>query len=153
MLDFAGADPERQRAKGAMRAGVAVAADNGQARLRQPELGANHVHNALQRAEAVLEPNTELFTVALERVKLSFSDGIGDGLRQRPRRCVVIHRRDRQIWTTHAAAGEPQALKGLRRRDFVDQVQIDVEQRGLARHVAHDVSVPDFLEEGPGHWG
>src|SRR5579883_2382350 len=41
MLDFAGADAEGQRAKGAVRGSVAVAADDGLAGLRDAELGAD----------------------------------------------------------------------------------------------------------------
>ena len=45
--DFGGADPERQRAQSAVRARVAVAADNRHARLAQAELGTDHVNDAL----------------------------------------------------------------------------------------------------------
>ena len=46
VLDLARADAERERAERAVRRGVAVAAHDGHARLREPELGADHVDDA-----------------------------------------------------------------------------------------------------------
>ncbi len=39
------------------------------------------------------------------------------------------------------------ALEGLRRRDFVNQVEIDIEQCRFAGRFVDDVGIPDFLEE------
>ena len=47
VLDLARADPEGQGPEGAMRAGVAVAADDRQAGERRPELGADDVDDPL----------------------------------------------------------------------------------------------------------
>ena len=47
LRDLAGADAERQRAQRAVRAGVAVAADDRAPRLREAQLGRDHVHDAL----------------------------------------------------------------------------------------------------------
>ena len=47
VLDLAGADAVRQRAEGAVRGGVAVAADDGGAGQRKALLGSDHVHDAL----------------------------------------------------------------------------------------------------------
>ena len=47
MLDFTGADAKCQRAEGAMRGGVAIAADYRHAGLRKAELGTDYVHDAL----------------------------------------------------------------------------------------------------------
>ena len=44
-----------------------------------------------------------------------------------------------------------QALEGLRRSDFVDQVQIDVEQRGRAGLLVDDMGVPEFFDDGTWH--
>ena len=41
-----------------------------------------------------------------------------------------------------------QALEGLRRGDFVDQVQVDVEQRRRAGLLVDDVRVPDLFDDG-----
>ena len=47
MLDLGGADAEGERAEGAMRRGVAVAADDGHAGLGQALLGADDMDDAL----------------------------------------------------------------------------------------------------------
>ncbi len=52
VLDLAGADAEGQRAERAVRRGVAVAADDGHARLGQPQLRADDVDDALPVAVA-----------------------------------------------------------------------------------------------------
>jgi hypothetical protein len=49
VLDLGRADAERQRAEGAVRRRVAVAADDRHPRLRQPLLGADDVHDPLRR--------------------------------------------------------------------------------------------------------
>ena len=48
-------------------------------------------------------------------------------------------------------AGEPQAVEGLRAGHLVEQVEVDVEQVGLAVGAADDVLVPDLLGQGPAH--
>ena len=40
-----------------------------------------------------------------------------------------------------------QRLESLRRRDLVHQVQIDIEQGGLAGLLANHVALPDFFEK------
>ena len=135
VLDLAGADAEGQRAERAMRAGVTVAAHDGHARLGQAQLGPDDVHDALQRAEAILEADAELLAVALERVELLLGDGVGHRLVERPRGRVVVHRGDGQVWPAHRAAGQAQAVERLGRRHLVDEVQIDVQQRRLARRL------------------
>ena len=50
------------------------------------------------------------------------------------------------IGAAHLAAGEAQTLKGLRRSDLVEQLQVDVEQGGLALGLDHDVLLPDFFK-------
>ena len=56
-----------------------------------------------------------------------------------------------QIGPPNPPAGEAQALEGLRRGHLVDEVEIDVEQRGLAGLLAHDVALPDTVEERLAH--
>ncbi len=47
-------------------------------------------------------------------------------------RHVVVHRRDREVGPAHAAARHAQAVERLRRGDLVHEVEIDVEEVGLA---------------------
>ena len=66
-------------------------------------------------------------------------------------RDVVVHRRERQVGTADRPAGNPQRLERLRRRDLVDEVQIDVQQVGLPLHTLRDVARPDLVQEGETH--
>jgi hypothetical protein len=80
VLDFAGADAEGQRAKRAVRGGVAVAADDGHARLGQAQLRADHVHDALPGAVQPIERDAELGAVGFHLVGLGAGDddvGVG----------------------------------------------------------------------------
>jgi len=53
---------------------------------------------------------------------------VGDG----GRRDVVVNRGDGAVWTANLAVGEAEAVEGLGRGDLVDELEIDVEERGLA---------------------
>jgi hypothetical protein len=57
----------------------------------------------------------------------------------------MVNGSEREIRTTHLAARLSQTVKGLRRRDLVNEVQIDVEQRRLALRLTHDVRLPEFV--------
>src|SRR5260370_27657946 len=70
MLDFACANAECQSPERAVRRGVAIAAHNSLPRLRDAQLGTNHVHNALVVAEHVEKSDPRLAAIALERRKL-----------------------------------------------------------------------------------
>ena len=61
----------------------------------------------------------------------------------------MIKRRAGAFGPTHAKAAHIEFRKGLWRGDFVDQVQVDVEQRG--RVIAfgdNGMRVPQFVEQG-----
>ena len=66
VLDFGSADAEGQRAKRAVSAGMAVAADDGRAGLGQPEFGADDVDDALVGRIHVEQGNAEFFAVLLQ---------------------------------------------------------------------------------------
>jgi hypothetical protein len=58
----------------------------------------------------------------------------------------VIHRGDGAVGAAHLAAGEAQAFKRLRRGDLVQQLQVDVENGGLALRFDDYVLLPDFFK-------
>src|SRR5260370_42414804 len=98
MLDFACANAECQSPERAVRRGVAIAAHNRLPRLRNAQLGTNHVHNALIVAEHVEKSDPRLATIALKRRKLTHCGLIenrqiailcGDGM---------IHDGERLVW-------------------------------------------------------
>ena len=151
VLDLGRADAEGERAEGAVRRGVAVAADDRQARLREAELRADDVDDALAPAAGRVERDAELLAVRAQRLELGARERIGD--RPGERRDVVIHRRDREVGAAHRAARETQPVERLRRGDLVDQVEVDVEERGLARRLVDDVALPDPVEQRLRHRG
>src|SRR5690606_34283262 len=144
-LHLAGADAEGQSAEGPMRRRVAVAADDGHARLGEALLRADDVRDALVGAVQVVKGNAKLLAVAGEGFHLLRGDRIRDG--QRPVRGgdVVVYGRHRQVGPAHPAPGQPQPLEGLGRRHLVEEVKVDVKQGGTARLLHHDVALPDLL--------
>ena len=53
-------------------------------------------------------------------------------------------------WIPQLAIGQPQAFKGLGACDFVDEVQVHIEEGGLAGRLGDNVLLPDFFEHGAG---
>ena len=83
VLDLGGADAERQRAERAVGGGVAVAADDRHARLGEPELRADHVHDALvDAAERVQRDRRGSAQLRLEPRDLLRGQRVGDRLVQ-----------------------------------------------------------------------
>ena len=71
----------------------------------------------------------------------SWTDGGGD---------VVVYGGDVALGMAERAVGEAEAFEGLRAGDFVDQLEVDVEDGGLAGGFGDDVLLPDFFEESAG---
>ena len=114
----------------------------------EPELRADDVHDALLRIAHREQPDAELGAIGAQRVDLDAGDRIGDQQVDRPvGRDVVILGRQGEIGPAHRAAGQPQALEGLRAGHLVHQVQVDVQQVGLTLRGVHDVCVPDLFGE------
>ena len=55
---------------------------------------------------------------------------------------------DVAVGAAQLAAGEAEAVEGLRRGDLVDELEVDVEDRRLACGFGDDVLLPDFFEHG-----
>ena len=143
VLDLAGADAERERAERAVRRRVRVAADDRETRLRVAHLRADHVHDPLARRSPWVEGDVELLRVRREGIHLARARLVGH--RAVGRRDVVVHRRDGEVGTADAAAGEPEGLEGLRAGHLMDEMEIDVEEIRLAVGPMHDVALPDLL--------
>ena len=58
---------------------------------------------------------------------------------------VVVHRGDGEVGPAHGAAGQAEPVERLRRRDLVHEVEIDVEEVGLAVATMDDVALPHLL--------
>ena len=109
-----GADAECDRAERAVRGGVAVAAGDRHARLRQPELGTDHVHDALAVVIETGEANPEVAAVALERRHHVLGHQVDERPRPLPRRHDVVGRGKRPIGPRHLPAAQPQRIECLR---------------------------------------
>jgi hypothetical protein len=59
----------------------------------------------------------------------------------------VVHSGDATVGTADFTAGETEAFKGLGRRDLVEQLKIDVENRRLALRLDDYVLLPDLFEK------
>ena len=102
MLDLRRADAKRQRAEGAMRRGVAVAADDRHAGLRDALLGSDNVHDALADIAFVEIFDAEFRGVGRELLDLHAAFGVVNAL-------GTVRRRD--VWSTTASV-----LPGARTR-------------------------------------
>ena len=87
VLDLGGADAECERAEGAVRRGVAVAAHDRLPGLRQPELRADDVDDSLAPGSRAVELDAELLAVRAQRVELRLRHRVGDRARQASGRC------------------------------------------------------------------
>ena len=137
-------DAKRQCPERAVRRGVAVAADDRDARTSKPELGTDHVHDPLPPGAGFVKRHVERGAVVAERVELGLGEHVGD--RPTVRRDVVIHRCDRSVGASKWTVGQPEPFKCLRRGDLVQQVKVDVDEHRLARFFADDVAFPHTVE-------
>src|SRR5580693_2968532 len=157
VLDLAGADAKGDRAERAVSGGVGVTADDRQARLGQPELRADDVHDALAGVPHRVQPDAELVGVPAQRLELDAGDRVGyRTARTLDRRSradagsrgdVVVLGRDREVGPPDLAAGGTQAVEGLGAGDLVHEVQVDEEQVWFTLLAAHHMGIPDLLRE------
>ena len=137
-------------AKGAVRAGMGVAAGDRGARLRDALLGADDVHDALLARGAVEERDPELRAITAELVHHRLRERVAVRLDQLVGRHDVVDRRERAVRHQYLEAEVAQHAEGLRAGHLVDEVGAD-EELGLAvGERADGVGLPDFFEEGLG---
>ncbi len=95
--------------------------------------------------------DTELGGVHPERVDLLGRDRISDRLIDVLGRDVVVLGRNGELGAAHRASGESQAVEGLRARDFVDEVEVDVDEVGFAVTRLDEVALPHFFRQCLSH--
>ena len=147
MLHFRRSDAERQRTKSAVGAGMAVAADDGHARLSEAQLGADHVYDALVGRIKIEERDSEFFAIALQSLDLQPGNRIENRSAAWLGGDVVVDRREGSLRLPDQAVSDAQAIEGLRRSDFVHQMEIDIKKRQAVVGNANYVLVPDLVEE------
>ncbi|MNZ82409.1 hypothetical protein D3C78_1011060 [compost metagenome] len=131
MLNFGGANTKRQGTKRAVRSGMGVAADDSHARQRDALFWTHNVDDALIRVVQVIQFNAERVAVFDQLLHLDAGHfarridifGLGGN--------VVIHGREGFSGLANLAVVRPQAVKRLRRGDFVDQMAVNVQQRSF----------------------
>ena len=153
VLDFRGADAVGERAEGAVRGGVAVAAHDGGAGQREALLRPDDVDDALALVELVEILDAEILGVLRHDGDLLGAFRIGIGLRAIRGRHVMIYYGQRLLRRMYLAPRRAQAFEGLRRGHLVHEMAVDIEQTGSVRLLVHQVVVPDLVVESarPGH--
>src|SRR5262245_58403684 len=128
---------------------MAIAADDRHPGQGCSLLRADHVDDALvavAKREIRLRPETA--HVGVERFDLQARGRVGDAVLPVPGRRVVIGGRDDRVRAPNVAAGELQAVEGLRARDFVHEMPVDVEERRTVVLDVHRVARPELGVEG-----
>jgi hypothetical protein len=125
---------------------VAVSTDDGHAGLGDAEFRADYVDNSLLWRIDIEEFDTEFNAITSQHFHLLGGDLVED--RQVAGRSgnVMVDGRNRALRLPDLAAGGTQPIKRLRRSNFVNEVQIDVDERRLVGGLADDVRVPKLFE-------
>ena len=84
------------------------------------------MNDALAGVAHAVQPDALLATVLFQRRHLALGHLIGGSPPPKGGN-VVIHRGDGELRSPDSALVEAQALKGLRRRHFVNEVKVDIE--------------------------
>ena len=149
MRDFRRADAERIGAKGAVRGGVAVAADDQQPRQRQSLLGADHMHNALARIAQAEQRDAVFRCIGFEVAHHRRDLRVGDRLAAPACRHVMIGNPEGELRLGGRTAARFHLAEGVKRA-FVHVVAVDPEQgRGVL--AARDlVRGPELVDQGTG---
>ena len=129
MLHLRRSNPECQRAKRAVRPGVAVAANNRHPRLRQPQLRTNHMHNPLIRRIHIEQPDAKFLAIRLQSPDLLGRNQIRNRSATRLSRNIVIDGSHRPRRLTNFPPRGAQPIKSLRRSHLMHQMQIDIQNR------------------------
>src|SRR5438105_11255796 len=148
MLDLRSANTERQSAECSVSARVTITAYDSHARLRESELRAYDVDNALLGRVHVKQANLKFAAIFLQCFDLFFRDRIKNWRASWFGRDIVVNCGDRPKRLADLATSDAQPIECLRGSDLVDEVQIHVKQCGLAWRRRDVMLVPNFFEEG-----
>ena len=146
--EFSGADAPRKRAERAVRASVAVAADQQRARQREAQFGSDHVHDALAVLADVVEVDAGLFPFGAEVVDHLVGPGRASSLRAGHRRDHVVEGADCQPRIAQPQAALRQLHLAALARQFVHYVARDKHQVHAVAKILDHVLLPDLLEHG-----
>ncbi len=144
---FAGPNSKGHAAESPVRRSVTVAADNGHPRLRDPQLGANDVHNALEGMIQPVKGNPVFLTVLSELVDLEPGKLVPDGKMLIHRGDIVIGRRNRILRAENRYAPPVNSGKCLWTGHFVDKMPVDIKDAGSAFDFFNNMGIPYFVKK------
>ena len=145
MLDLRRADAMGERAEGAMRRSMAVAAHDGRAGQGEALFGPDHMHDALAAVMLVEILDAEFLGILGERFDLGAAFGLGDALGAIGGRHIVVDDGQRLFRMAHLAAGHAQAFESLRARHLMDEMAVDIEEAGAVLGLVDQMIVPDLV--------
>jgi len=147
MLDLGSTNAKSQGAKSAMRGSVAVTTNDGHAWLRESQFRSNHMNDAPVWTVHPIQAQSKLAGIRLHLFDLRRGQGVRNRKGWIMGRYGVIHSGNGFIGTAYIQPALPQTGKSLRRSDFMDQVQIDIQHRRGVRLLGHNMGFPYFLEK------
>ena len=150
-FDFGGSHAEGDGPQRAVRGGVAVAADDRHARLREPQFGADDVYDPLPRIAHAEVLDAVAGAVGAQRLDLMPRLRLGDGEVLVHGGNVVVDRGGDAVGMYHADAAPRESGEGHGRGYLVDVLPVDVEHRAAALLGAHRVRIPDFVQKRASH--
>lgn len=130
---------------------MAVSAYDGHSRLGDALFWPNDVHDSLARVVETVERDALLIAISYERLDLLSRKRVGNAVLAAGGGDGVIDGGQSQVGPPGVPAAESQPFKGLRRRDFVNKVEVDIQQIGLTWSAPDDVVAVYLLEEGARH--
>ena len=150
-FDFGGSHAERRGAQRSVRGGVAVAADDGHARLCEALFGADDMDDPLVRIAHAEVLDAVLRAVGGQRLDLPPRLRLFDGEVLADGRDVVVDRCRYSSRMNHADAAPFETGERHGRRHLVDILPVDIEHRAAALFGTHGMRVPDFVQKRSSH--
>jgi hypothetical protein len=151
VLDLRSTDAVGQCAERAVGRGVRVAAHHGHARQGRALLRADDVNDALTHVVHLEFSDAVFVAVVVQGLHLKARHLVGDGLDPalalRRSRHVMVGCGDVGVDAPWFAAGQSQALERLRRRHFMNDVTVDVDQRRTIVALLHQMRIPELVVE------
>jgi hypothetical protein len=90
--------------------------------------------------------HAEFLAIAPQRLNLTRRNRVGNGCTAWGGWDIVINGGKGAQGLTDSSARDAEAVKSLRRSDFVDQVQVNVQEWGLASGLADYMVIPYFFK-------
>ena len=145
VFHFGRADAMRQRAKGAVRGRVRVAADDRHAGQGRTLLRADHMHDTLALVVHVEVGQAVMLGVLVQRFHLQARDRIGNAVDAAGGGHVMVGHGQVGGNAPRLAARHAETIEGLRAGDFVQQVPVDIQNCRAIIFGPNNVGFPEFV--------